>query len=113
VDAAGALAPLVDRLIGGSHPIRIEFWDGSALGPREAPATVLFTSPRAVRRLLFAPGELGLGRAYVAGDIDFQGDFDALLSVADGGADLNFGVGAVADSLKAVLATRPFRPLRV
>ena len=31
-------------------------------------------SRRALRRLLWAPGELGLERAYVAGDIDVDGD---------------------------------------
>src|SRR5712691_11944869 len=113
VDAASALAPLVGRLIGGSVPIRVEFWDGSALGPPEAPATVLFRSPRALRRLLFAPGELGLGRAYVAGEIDFRGDFEVVLSIGDHRTDLNFGVGGVAQAVKAVLATGAFRPLRL
>jgi cyclopropane-fatty-acyl-phospholipid synthase len=33
----------------------------------------------AVRRLVWAPGELGLARAYVAGDIDLEGDVFATL----------------------------------
>jgi cyclopropane-fatty-acyl-phospholipid synthase len=37
-------------------------------------------SPYALRRILTAPGELGLGRAYVAGDLDVQGDIYAALS---------------------------------
>ena len=31
---------------------------------------------RALRRLLWSPGELGLARAYVTGDLDVEGDLD-------------------------------------
>src|SRR5437016_3973204 len=113
MNPAKALAPLVGRLVGDDRSIRFEFWDGSALGPGDAPATILFRSPRALRRLLFAPGELGLGRAYVAGELDFRGDFDAVLSLGDHRTDLNLGVGGAAGALKAVLAARAFRPLRL
>jgi cyclopropane-fatty-acyl-phospholipid synthase len=40
---------------------------------------VAFRTPLALRRLIYAPNELGLGRAYVAGDIDIHGEiFDVL-----------------------------------
>ena len=113
MEAARALAPMVGRLVGDDRPIRFEFWDGTSLGPADAPATVLFRSPRALRRLLFAPGELGLGRAYVAGELDVRGDFEAVLSLGDDRTDLNFGLGGAADALRAVLATGAFRPLRL
>ena len=35
----------------------------------------------ALRRIATAPGELGLARAYVAGDIDIEGDIFAALEV--------------------------------
>ena len=35
---------------------------------------LVIRSRRALRRLLWAPGELGLARAYVSGDIDVEGD---------------------------------------
>ena len=81
VEAAGALMPVLDALFGGPPPVRIEFWDGSATGPAHGvtPGVVRIRSPRALRRLLWAPGELGVGRAYVAGDIDLDGDLPALL----------------------------------
>ena len=81
MDAAAALGPLIRRMAGDAPPIRIEFWDGSALGPEEAPAGVRFRSVRALQRLLTAPGELGLGRAYVAGEIELEGDLDAVLDL--------------------------------
>mgnify|MGYP000561977446 CR=1 FL=1 len=34
----------------------------------------MFTDPRALRRLLWAPNQLGLARAYVAGELDVEGD---------------------------------------
>lgn len=71
---AEQLAPMIDVLLGTPTPLRIRFWDGSTMGPSDGPGTLSLTSPLAIRRILWAPGELGLGRAYVAGDIDFEGD---------------------------------------
>src|SRR2546423_9932074 len=81
MDAAHALAPLIRRLAGDPLPIRVVFWDGSGMGPAEAAATVRFRTPQALQRLLTAPGELGLGRAYVAGEIDLEGDLSAVLEI--------------------------------
>ncbi len=71
---AEQLRPMIDVLLGTPTPLRIRFWDGSTMGPVDGPGTLSLTSPLAIRRILWAPGELGLGRAYVAGDIDFEGD---------------------------------------
>jgi cyclopropane-fatty-acyl-phospholipid synthase len=46
-------------------------------------ATVVLHRPRALRHLLWAPGELGLVRAYVRGDLDFDGDIFAALDLPD------------------------------
>jgi cyclopropane-fatty-acyl-phospholipid synthase len=54
-------------------PIRLRAWDGSEAGPVGAPVVVV-RSRRALRRLVWAPSELGLGRAHVAGEIDIEGD---------------------------------------
>lgn len=70
---AQRLTPLLHRLFSGEPPIRIRAWDGSETGPADAPALIL-RSPRALRRLLWAPGELGLAQAYVSGDLDVDGD---------------------------------------
>ncbi|WP_436756866.1 class I SAM-dependent methyltransferase [Streptosporangium sp. V21-05] len=71
--AAAVLAPLLRGLFGGEPPLRLRTWDGGAYGPPDAPAVVL-RSPRALRRLLWSPGELGLARAYVTGELDVEGD---------------------------------------
>jgi cyclopropane-fatty-acyl-phospholipid synthase len=74
------VAPVADRLvdlvrstIGVDPPLRIRAWDGSETGPADGPVLVV-RSRRALRRLLWRPGELGLARAYVTGDIDVEGD---------------------------------------
>jgi cyclopropane-fatty-acyl-phospholipid synthase len=65
------------------RPFELHFWDGSAL-----PATVgngsspVFSarSPKAVAHALLAPGQLGLSRAYVSGELEIN-DLDAVLEL--------------------------------
>jgi cyclopropane-fatty-acyl-phospholipid synthase len=78
-----ALAPLVDEVLGGDIPLAVEAYDGSRAGPDDAPTTLVVRSPDALRRILTAPGELGLARAYVAGDLDLDGDIWELLALRD------------------------------
>jgi cyclopropane-fatty-acyl-phospholipid synthase len=78
--AAEAVAPLLAALAGDA-PVRFEFWDGSAVGPApdEAPGTIRVHTPDALRRIAWAPGELGLSRAFVAGELSLDGDIFVLL----------------------------------
>ena len=57
-------------------PVRLRAWDGTVAGPEDAPELVV-RSPQALRRLVWAPGELGLARAYVAGELDAADDLSA------------------------------------
>ena len=79
LDAAGALAPVVDSVVRGRLPVRLELWDGSGIGPLDGPGTLRVRSIDALRRILWAPGELGFARAYVAGDIELEGDVIEIL----------------------------------
>ncbi|WP_431962795.1 class I SAM-dependent methyltransferase [Actinacidiphila sp. bgisy160] len=77
-DAAGRLTALAEQALGVPLPLRIRAWDGSETGPPDAPALVV-RHRRALRRLLFKPGELGLARAWVSGELDVDGDlYEAL-----------------------------------
>ena len=80
-EVAEAIRPLVESLLGSRIPVRFEFWDGSGLGVMDGPGTVRVHSVDAIRRIVWAPGELGLSRAYVAGDIDVEGDLFGVLRV--------------------------------
>jgi len=62
-----------------SRPFRVDFWDGSSLPATQNGDGPTFTvrSPRAVAQALAAPGQLGLGRAYVTGTLEVD-DIDAV-----------------------------------
>jgi cyclopropane-fatty-acyl-phospholipid synthase len=79
--ASSRLAALLEKALGTDLPVAIELYDGATLGPAGAAARVVIRSPAALRRIVWAPGELGFGRAYVAGDIDVEGDIYAALSL--------------------------------
>jgi cyclopropane-fatty-acyl-phospholipid synthase len=67
-----SVAILLNGFLGGEVPVRIEAYDGSAVGPAEARTVLQIRSPDAIRRVLTRPGELGIARAYVAGDLDIH-----------------------------------------
>lgn len=76
------VANQISAFIGGYVPVRITAFDGSAAGPEDAPSTLAVRSPRALARVLQRPGELGIVRAYVSGDVDLDGDIFHLLDTA-------------------------------
>lgn len=76
------LASTIVAVLGTADlPVAIECYDGSRVGPRHAPATIVVRGPDALRRMLTAPGELGFARAYVAGDLDVEGDIFAAMEM--------------------------------
>jgi cyclopropane-fatty-acyl-phospholipid synthase len=75
------VADIVAALFDGKPPFKVTAYDGSVAGPDDAPLTVRFNSEDAVRRIITRPGELGMARAYVAGDIDLDGELDGLFSL--------------------------------
>jgi cyclopropane-fatty-acyl-phospholipid synthase len=78
-------APLRDELQAAlpERPFAVSFWDGTGVAATVPGApTFSFRSPRALAHILRAPGELGLGRAYVAGLLEVD-DIDAALRLVD------------------------------
>ena len=88
------VAPVVRSLLGSEPAVPVRFWDGSVLGPdpADAPATIDVRDPMALRRMLWSPGELGLARAYVAGEIDIVGDVYRVLDLRSLMADPQDGI---------------------
>src|SRR5215203_7125444 len=71
---ADRLAEALGAVLGTTElPVRLRGWDGSITGPANAPVVAVH-SRRALRRMLWSPGQLGIGRAYVAGEIDMEDD---------------------------------------
>ena len=80
-----SIASVISRLFDDQLPFRVEAFDGSVVEPTTiSPAneiTLKVLSPRALIRVLRRPGELGLARAFVAGDLELEGDLDALFAL--------------------------------
>ncbi|MEU2559340.1 cyclopropane-fatty-acyl-phospholipid synthase family protein [Streptomyces longispororuber] len=79
-DAASRLKDIAEQVLGAPLPVRVRAWDGSEAGPPGTPVLVV-RHRRALRRLLWKPGELGLARAWVAGDLDVEGDLYRVLDL--------------------------------
>ena len=102
------IAELVHRAL-NEAPIAIEAYDGSAVSPPGAVVTLQVRSPDALRRFATAPNDLGLGRAYVAGDIEVEGDlYVALTTLAH--TDLRADRSLLVD-LARELGVEALRPL--
>src|SRR3954470_16992820 len=66
------------------RPFTIEFWDGSRVPSTSEDGPVFSVrSPKALAHALRAPGQLGLGRAYVSGEIEVD-DIDKVIRVLGG-----------------------------
>jgi cyclopropane-fatty-acyl-phospholipid synthase len=68
------------------RPFGVRFWDGTELPPTSgdgAAPRFIARSPRAVAHVLRAPGQLGLGRAYVSGELEVD-DLDAVIGLLGG-----------------------------
>jgi len=76
-------APLcreIERLF-PERPFSIEFWDGTTVpATRPGGPTFIVRSPRAIAQALGAPGQLGLSRAYVSGELEVE-DLDAVIDL--------------------------------
>ena len=80
--AAGVLSSVAGGAL-TERSFAIRFWDGSELPatvPGEVPR-IIVRDPAAVAHVLREPNDLGLGRAWVAGMLDVEGDLERLLSL--------------------------------
>jgi len=119
---AARLAPALEQLADGAlarRPFALELWDGSELpatapsvdGARPAPR-LRVRDPRALATIARHPDQLGLGRAWVTGALELDGDVEAALAACEplSGAQLGWR-----DRLRALRLARqagvPLRPL--
>src|SRR4029079_19445300 len=84
--ALSGTAPLREAIAEAlpDRPFTIRLWDGTSLPSTNGCGAPTFTvrSQRALAHALRAPGQLGLGRAYVAGEIEVD-DIDLVLDLLD------------------------------
>lgn len=68
------LAEVFELIIGGDAPVQFHAFDGSRAGPADADVQVHVRSPRGLSYLATSPGDVGLARAYIMGDLEVKGD---------------------------------------
>lgn len=82
------LARILEILAGGRLPLRFTAYDGSSAGPPDAPLGIELLTPRGTTYLATGRGDLGLARAYIAGDLEAHGvhpgdPYELLKALAD------------------------------
>jgi cyclopropane-fatty-acyl-phospholipid synthase len=110
----GPTQPLREAIVGclPDRPFSIELWDGSEIPATRAGPVVRLRTPDALGHILRAPGELGIGRAYVSGLLEVD-DLDSTLGLLGRWrADLSAAQKArlLAAALRATRLGRPPRP---
>jgi cyclopropane-fatty-acyl-phospholipid synthase len=94
----------VTSLLRDGMPVRFTAYDGSSAGPRDAGITLELVNERGLSYLLTAPGDLGMARAYVSGDLRLHGvhpgdPYDALVALQ---SHLRFRTPTPAEALAIV-----------
>ena len=74
------LADAFSLVAGTQRNVSFRAYDGSTFGPQDHDAIIEINTPRALEYLAASPGQLGLARAYVNGDLDIVGDAYTTLS---------------------------------
>ncbi|NIK57928.1 class I SAM-dependent methyltransferase [Kribbella shirazensis] len=68
-----SIADALTTVTPGGLPFRFTAYDGSATGPEDSPIHMHLGNERGLSYVLTAPGDLGLVRAYVMGDLEITG----------------------------------------
>ena len=68
-----SLAEVLEIFAAGRLPLKFTAYDGSSAGPDDATLGLDLRTPRGTTYLATAPGDLGLARAYVSGDLEALG----------------------------------------
>ncbi len=70
---AEIVAVFADSTGSGPQSLKITAYDGSTAGPDDAALGINLLTPRGATYLVTAPGELGMARAYISGDLELRG----------------------------------------
>lgn len=63
----------IDSLLHDGSPVRFSAYDGSVAGPPDAKIELHLKNERGLSYIMTAPGDLGMARAYVMGDLELRG----------------------------------------
>jgi len=113
--AAEILASLAERIDARAAETRrfaIRFWDGSELPPpagNGTAVTLVVRSPAALARVLREPNEVGLGRAWISGELAVEGDLEQALAAGEAMRGVSLGPK---DKLAALVVARRLGAVR-
>jgi cyclopropane-fatty-acyl-phospholipid synthase len=81
--ARGIMAALFGPPAGRAFDVR--YWEGTEerAGTADTPYRLVIASPGALRRMLLPPSELAIVEAFLAGDIDIEGNLEAAVTLGD------------------------------
>jgi cyclopropane-fatty-acyl-phospholipid synthase len=102
-DRFAPLAARLERRLPGGLPFAVRFWDESELRPdgEGSGDTIVVRDSRALSYIATAPNQVGLGRAWVAGDLELDGDLERALRAGELLRGLRLGLGDRLASLRA------------
>lgn len=83
-----SIAEIFETLVEGPVPIRFTAYDGSSCGPEDSKYRLDIRTPRGINYIATAPGDLGMARAYISGDMSVEGvhpgdPYDILKAMSD------------------------------
>lgn len=111
------VADLADAVLVPPLPFHLTAFDGSSAGPLDAIFGFHVSSRRGLNYLLTAPGDLGMARAYIAGDLELTGfhpanPYPLLVALADEMHQRRPGLGEIGSIAKSVgwSALKPVAP---
>src|SRR5699024_4721122 len=67
------IGEIIGAFATGEPPLRIEAYDGSSIGPADSELVLRLKSEKALQYFVTAPGDLGLARAYLMGELEVEG----------------------------------------
>jgi cyclopropane-fatty-acyl-phospholipid synthase len=102
-DRFAPLAARIERRLPGGLPFVVRFWDESELRPegQRSGDTIVVRDSRALSYIATAPNQIGLGRAWVAGDLELDGDLERALRAGELLRGVRLGIGDRLASLRA------------
>jgi cyclopropane-fatty-acyl-phospholipid synthase len=103
------LAEVFALVAGPATDVEFVAYDGSRAGTPGGSVRLDLRSPRGVSLMLSSPGQLGLARAYVAGELEVSGDMYTALAMLD---DLGMGHLTARDKVNLARALAPYATYR-
>ena len=113
--ASISIGEALDRLMVHGVPFRFTAYDGSSAGPEDATFSVHLKNERGLSYILTAPGDLGMARAYIAGDLEIGGvhpgdPYDAMAFLISGVLKFKMPSPAEAFQIARSIGFGHFRP---